>query len=356
MQPARAATEAPVDPPASTRRETGHDACQGLVAAQKTDLIMNQKLKIGVVMDPIAGIKPYKDSTFAMLLEAQARGYALSYLELGDIGVLDGRAYGRARGLNVMDDPRHWFELGSRQTLHLDELDIILMRKDPPFDMEYIYATYVLDLAAAAGCLVVNHPQALRNTNEKMAITRHADLCAPTLVDRSMTRLREFLNQHGDIVVKPLDGMGGASIFRLRRDDPNVAVVFETLTDHGQRFAMAQRFVEEISEGDKRILLIDGDPVPFALARIPAPGETRGNLAAGGSGEGRELSASDWAICRALADDFRRAGLIFVGIDVIGGCLTEINVTSPTCIRELDTLYDLNIAGQLFDAVARRLS
>ena len=311
--------------------------------------------RLGIVMDAIDTIKPAKDTSLAMLLEAQRRGWTIHYFRQQDLLVHDGVALGHYRWLEVRDDPADWFRLGETGTLRLDDLDCILMRKDPPFDMEYIYTTYILDLAAARGTLVVNRPDSLRNANEKFFIT-HFPQCIPeTLVSRDMTRLRAFAEEQADIVVKPLDGMGGASIFRIRAGDPNTGVILETLTDHGRRTIMAQRFLPEYRDGDRRILLIDGEPVPYALARIPAEGEHRANLAAGGSGRGVPLSTRDRWICEQLGPTLRDMGLLFVGIDVIGEWLTEINVTSPTCVRELDAQFGLNIAGTLFDAIERRL-
>ncbi|NOX75018.1 MAG: glutathione synthase [Gammaproteobacteria bacterium] len=312
--------------------------------------------QLGLVMDPIASIKIHKDSSFAMALAAQARGWPLVYMELGDLFLRDGAACARMRPLTVTDDPQSWFTLGAAQDRPLSELDVVLMRKDPPFDTEFLNATQLLAIAEDQGCLVVNRTQALRDANEKLASTWFPQCAPPTLVTRDAIRLRAFLAEHGDVILKPLDAMGGASIFRLRTDDPNISVVFETLTEYGQRYTMAQRFIPEISQGDKRILLVDGEPVPYALARVPAKGETRGNLAAGGRGVGVELTPRDRWICEQVAPRLKSMGLLFVGLDVIGDYLTEVNVTSPTCIRELDGLYGLDIAGQLMDAIERRLS
>ncbi len=310
---------------------------------------------LGVLMDPIGKIKRHKDSTFAMLLEAQRRGWAIWYLEMGDLFLRDGRTQARQRALTVQDDANHWFDFGEARTAPLDALDVVLMRKDPPFDMEYIYSTYLLEQAEARGTLVVNRPKALRDANEKL-YTAWFDDCAPaTLVSRHAGDFRDFLAEHGDIILKPLGGMGGASIFRMTAQDPNRSVIIETLTDHGSRYAMAQRFIPEISAGDKRILMIDGVPEPDAMARIPAQGETRGNLAAGGTGVGQPLTDQDRAIAAALGPRLRADGILFAGIDVIGDWLTEVNVTSPTCIRELDAQFGLNIAGALFDAIDRKL-
>jgi glutathione synthase len=308
-------------------------------------------VRLGVVMDPIGSIKPYKDTTLAMLLEAQRRGWALAYMELNDLFLRDGKAWARTRTLTVRDDAHDWYGFGEETVLPLGELDVILMRKDPPFDTEYVYSTYILEQAEEDGAWVINDPAGLRDTNEKFAVSWFPQCTVPTLVSRQMPQIREFLDEQGEIVVKPLYGMGGASIFRLRQGDPNISVVLETMTQYGQRFAMAQRYIPEISQGDKRILMVDGEPVPYALARIPAQGESRGNLAAGGRGEGVELSERDRWICAQVGPVLREMGLIFVGLDVIGDYLTEINVTSPTCVRELDRLYDLNIAGLLMDAI-----
>ncbi|RME36005.1 MAG: glutathione synthase [Gammaproteobacteria bacterium] len=312
-------------------------------------------IRLGVVMDPIAAINPVKDSTLAMLLAAQRRGWELHYMEPGDLYLRDGEAFARRRSLAVRDDQQEWYGFTGEQEGPLSGLDLILMRKDPPFDMEYIYTTYLLERAEQEGVLVVNRPQSLRDANEKLFTAWFPQCCAPTLVCRDMGRLRAFIAEQGEAVLKPLDGMGGASIFRLAEGDPNTSVVLETLTRHGTRTIMAQRYLPEIVEGDKRILLVDGEPVDHALARIPAAGETRGNLAAGGRYEGRELSARDRWICGQVGPELRRRGLVFVGIDVIGDYLTEVNVTSPTCIRELDALYGLDIAGTLMQALERRL-
>lgn len=313
-------------------------------------------IRLGVVMDPIQDIKTYKDTTLAMLLEAQRRGWPIAYMQMGDLFVHEGRPMARTRSLRVADDPKEWFELSDAREQALSELDVILMRKDPPFNMEYIYATYMLELAEQDGTLVVNRPAALRDVNEKMAIARFPQCCTPTLIARDMGRLRAFWQEHGDVVVKPLGGMGGASVFRLKGDDPNVSVVLETLTEHGTRYIMAQNYLPQIADGDKRILLIDGEPLPYALARIPAAGESRGNLAAGGRGEGVPLSERDRWICQQVSPALKEMGLLFVGLDVIGDFLTEINVTSPTCVRELDRIYDTNISARLMDAIEKRLA
>ncbi len=308
--------------------------------------------KLGVVMDPVAGITPYKDTTLAMLLAAQRRGWELHYMELGDLYLVDGEACGRQRRLEVRDNNSDWFTLGEERRTPLAELDVILMRKDPPVDAAYLYATYILERAEQAGVLVANRPQGLRDANEKLFTAGFAACCAPTVVDSDSTRLRAFIREQGRTVLKPLDGMGGRSIFVVADGDPNTSVILDTLTGEGQLPIMAQRYIPEISAGDKRILLIDGKPQDVALARVPLAGETRGNLAAGGRGEGIPLSDRDRWICEQVSPELRRRGLWFVGLDVIGDYLTEINVTSPTCVRELDGIYGLDIAGDLLDRLA----
>lgn len=312
--------------------------------------------RLGVVMDPIGSIHIKKDSTFAMLLAAQKRGWEIRYMEQGDLFLQAGEVRARTRALQVFDDGQRWHDLSDERTHALADLDVVLMRKDPPFDIEYVYTTYLLEQVQARGTHVVNHPRALRDANEKLYCAWFPQCCPPTLVTRDAKRLREFAHEHRDIVVKPLYGMGGRSIFRLREGDPNTSVILETMTEYGTRFTMAQKFLPEIAAGDKRILLIDGEPVPYALARVPADGETRGNLAAGGKGVGVALTDRDRWICAQIAPRLREDGLTFVGIDVIGDYLTEVNVTSPTCIRELDKLYGLDIAGQLLDAIEKKLA
>lgn len=312
--------------------------------------------RLGVVMDPIGSIKPVKDSTLAMLLEAQSRSWEINYMEQADLFVEDGHLRARVRSLRVADDRQDWFELDSPQLSSLGELDVILMRKDPPFDMEYVYTTYLLGRAEEAGCLVVNRTNSLRDVSEKAYTMWFPECCPPTLITRSMDEMRRFLKQQGAIVVKPLDGMGGRSIFVVRSGDANANVIFETLTADESRFAMAQHYVPEISTGgDKRILLIDGEPYPHVLARIPPAGDNRGNLAVGATAEGRELTDRDRWICARVGPVLRDKGIIFAGLDVIGDYLTEINVTSPTGIRELDGMYGDNICGLLFDAIEKRL-
>lgn len=314
-------------------------------------------MKIGVVMDPIDSITPYKDTTLALLLEASRRGWEICYLEMADLLVRNGVAMGRGRALEVFDDNDNWYSLAETARLSpLHELDAILMRKDPPFDTEYIYATYILERAEQAGCAVVNRPSALRNINEKMSITGFAELCAPTLVTRNRSDLKAFLEEHGDIVVKPLDGMGGSRIFRIKADDSNFSVITEVLTEHGDVYAMAQKFLPGISEGDKRVLVINGEPASHMLARIPAQGESRGNLAAGGRGEVRPIGDAEKTICARVAPFLREQGILFAGLDVIGDKLTEINVTSPTCVREVENASGVNVSGLILDAVAQRVA
>ena len=312
-------------------------------------------VKLGVVMDPIESIKLHKDSTLAILLAAQARGWQLFYMEQADLFLRDSTCHAEMSRLEVRADPDDWFTRGEREALPLDDLDVVLMRKDPPVDMEFMYTTYLLERAEASGVLVVNRAEALRNASEKLYTAWFSQCCAPTTVSRQIPRLRAVLTEHRDMVVKPLNGMGGASVFRVRHDDPNLNVILETITDNGRQSAMAQRYIPEITAGDKRILMIEGEPFPYALARIPAAGESRGNLAAGGTGKGVELSERDRWICEQVGPTLRAQGIIFAGLDVIGDYLTEINVTSPTCIRELDRLYHADIAGQLMAAIATRL-
>ena len=313
-------------------------------------------MRLGIVMDPIGSINIKKDTSFAMLLEAQSRGWELFYMQQTDLYLDEGKAMATSRTLSVDNNPSSWFELGPEIEKPLAELDVILMRVDPPFDMDYIYSTYLLEQAEAEGVLVVNKPQSLRDANEKLFTAWFPECCAPTLVTSQTTRIRQFLGKHEDIIIKPLDGMGGASIFRLKKADHNLGVVLETMTDHGKKLAMVQRFLPDIKHGDKRILIINGKPVPYGLARIPAKGETRGNLAAGGTGEGRELSDRDRWLCEQIGPALVEKGLLFVGLDVIGDYVTEINVTSPTCVKELDAMYDLNISGLLMDCIEEKLA
>ncbi|PKE32840.1 glutathione synthase [Rahnella sp. AA] len=313
-------------------------------------------IKLGIVMDPISSINIKKDTSFAMLLEAQSRGYELHYMEMNSLYLRGGEGRATTKKLSVKQDYDGWYEFGTEQDIALQELDVILMRKDPPFDTEFIYATYILERAEEKGTLIVNKPQSLRDCNEKLFTAWFPELTPDTLVTRNSAQLKAFHKEHTDVILKPLDGMGGASIFRLKPEDANVSVVIETLTEHGSRFCMAQNYLPAIKDGDKRVLVVDGEPVPYCLARIPAQGETRGNLAAGGRGEARPLSESDWAIARTVAPILKQKGLIFVGLDIIGDRLTEINVTSPTCAREIEAAFPISITGMLMDAIEKRLA
>ncbi len=311
--------------------------------------------KIGVLMDPIESIKVEKDTSLAMMLAAQRRGWEIYYFQRQDLYMRDGVPAASMQAARLYDDENHWVDLDDKQDLPLQHLDCILMRLDPPFDMDYVFATYFLQRAADDGVLVLNNPAALRDINEKIFTAWFPACCPPTLITSAAERFREFHREHGDIIVKPLDGMGGASIFRLKADDPNVSVVLETMTNFGERQIMAQRYIPEITEGDKRILVVDGVPVSHALARIPAAGETRGNLAAGGRGVAVPLSKRDREIAETIGPVLVQKGVLFAGVDVIGDWVTEINVTSPTCARELDEQCGLDIGAQFMDAIARRL-
>ncbi|HEB81503.1 MAG TPA: glutathione synthase [Gammaproteobacteria bacterium] len=317
-------------------------------------------IKLGIVMDPLSSIKVSKDSSFAMMLAAQKAGWEIHSIYQPDLFTENEKPRAFSRITRVQDDPDHWFDFLATQTIDLADLDVILMRKDPPFDIEYIASTYILSLAEDAGVLVVNKPASLRNFNEKMFITRFPQCCTPFMVGRDQARLRGFVEQRyredgQDVILKPLDGMGGASIYRVNPQDPNLSVILETVTRHGLRTVMAQQFIPEIIHGDKRVLLINGEAVPYSLARVPAEGETRGNLAAGGSGIGMELSERDRWICEQVGPVLKQEGILFAGIDIIGDYLTEINITSPTCIRELDAIYSLDIAGDLMRCIEQQL-
>jgi glutathione synthase len=312
-------------------------------------------IKLGVVMDPIADINYKKDTTLAMLWAAQARDWQLFYMEQKDLYLRDGEARASMSRLTVFHDPEAWYDMKAAEDLPLSELDAVLMRKDPPFDNEYIYSTYILEDAERKGTLIVNRCQGLRDSNEKVFATQFPQCCPPVLVSRDMARLRAFHEEHRDVIFKPLDGMGGTAIFRAKEDDPNVSVILETLTEYGQQTIMAQRYIPEIVDGDKRILMINGDVVPYCLARVPLAGELRGNLAAGGTGRAQPLTDRDRWIAEQVAPFLRERGILFAGLDVIGEYLTEINVTSPTCIREIDAGYDLDIAGDLMDCIAEEL-
>lgn len=313
------------------------------------------KLKLGVVMDPIQSIQIEVDTTFAMLLEAKRQGWPISYMEPHNLFLCDGVAWARTRVLDIIDDASHWYELGKEKIQELHQLDVILMRKDPPVDMEYIYTTQMLELAERKGTLVVNKPLSLRDCNEKLFISWFPQCCPPTIVTCEAKQVRDFLHEYRDIICKPLSGMGGRSIFRVQKKDPNLNVIIEALTHDGKEYMLAQRYIPEIKQGDKRIILIDGVPIPYALARIPAPGETRANIHVGGRGIGVKLTKRDYWICEQIGPVLREKGLLFVGIDVIGDYLTEINVTSPTCVRQLDEQFGINICSGLMDCIVAKL-
>lgn len=313
-------------------------------------------VNIGVVMDPISAINYNKDSTMAMLWAAQDKGWQLYYMEQADLYLDGGKAMANMRSLQAYKDPEYWFELGTTQDRPLADLNIILMRKDPPFDNEFIYSSYILEAAEREGSLIVNRPQSLRDCNEKVFATQFPQCCPPVLVSRDANRLKAFHRQYQDVIFKPLDGMGGSSIFRLKPEDPNVSVIIETLTKYGAETIMAQKYLPEIIDGDKRILMIDGEPLPYCLARVPLAGETRGNLAAGGTGVPQALTERDRWIANEIGPSLKAKGLIFVGLDVIGDFLTEINVTSATCIREIDNKYNLGIGTLLMDCLETKLA
>ena len=318
-------------------------------------------IKIGFVMDPLPSINIKKDSTFAMMLAAQKVGWEIHTIYQADLYTDNEKARAFTRTTHVEDNSDNWFEFTSEQIIDLNSLNVILMRKDPPFDIEYIASSYILELAEQAGSLIVNKPASLRDFNEKMFITQFPQCCTPFMVARDTRRLRDFIEQRfqaeqQDVILKPLDGMGGTSIYRINPQDPNLSVILETVSENESRTVMAQQFIPEISDGDKRVLLIDGEAVPYALARIPAAGETRGNLAAGGTGVGVELSERDHWICQQVGPVLKQHGILFAGIDIIGNYLTEINITSPTCIRELDQIYSLDIAGDLMRCIEQYLN
>lgn len=313
-------------------------------------------MKLAVLMDPIASVNYKKDSTMAMLWAAAKRGHELWYLEASDLSLQQGQTQARMAPLTVFENPEKWFELGEFVTQPLATMDALLMRKDPPFDMNFIYATYLLERAEQAGVLVVNKPQSLRDCNEKLFATTFADCMVPTLVTSRAVDIRQFIAEHLDVIVKPLDGMGGTGIFRLQAGGNNIGATLEMLTDNGLRPIMAQRYIPEIKDGDKRVLMIDGEPVPYVLARIPQGDEIRGNLAAGGRGEARPINDAEKRIAARVGPELKKRGLLFVGLDVIGEYLTEVNVTSPTCIREIDAAFNYGIADKLIAAIEQKLA
>ncbi|MGK0297568.1 MAG: glutathione synthase [Gammaproteobacteria bacterium] len=312
-------------------------------------------MKLGVIMDPISGINIKKDSTFAMMLASQKKGWEIYYIEMKDLFIHEQHAKANTSIVSVDDNKNNWYKFHQQLTIFLSDLDVILMRIDPPFNMEYIYSTYILELAQSEGAIIINDPAGLRDVNEKMFINYFPECIAPTLVSRNQQHLIEFISNHDHVILKPLDGMGGKSVFKSSKNDPNLNVIIETLTIDHSNFIMAQKYIPEINEGDKRILLINGLPVEYALARIPMAGETRGNLAAGGTGKGVELTARDRWICEQVGPTLIKKGLFFVGLDVIGDYLTEINVTSPTCIRELDAIYNIDIGTRLMEAIEKNI-
>ena len=314
------------------------------------------KIKLGIVMDDISLINIKKDTSFAMLLEAQSRSWSLFYMEIKDLFLKNGQAFARTRTLEVTPDPTGWYQFSDDKEMPLADLNVILMRKDPPFNQDYIYSTYLLELAEKSGSYIVNRPQSLRDANEKLYTAWFPHCCTDMLVTKEANRIREFLNKNQDIILKPLDGMGGTSIFRVQQNDPNLSVILETITRYNSEFIMAQKYLPEIKDGDKRLLMINGEPIPYTLARIPAKGETRGNLAAGGLAEGRELTARDRWIAEQVGPTLKEKGLIFVGLDIIGDYLTEINVTSPTCVQELDRQFNINISAILMDHIETHLN
>ncbi len=313
-------------------------------------------IKIGIIMDPIESIKTYKDSTFAMLLEAQKRGWEIHYMQLNDLSLHKDQLLLNTTKLRVKDDTTQWYTFGCQQQINVKHLDVLLMRKDPPFNIAYLNATYLLDHAKAQGVLVANDPQALRNANEKIYTTWFPQCCVPSVISSDANELKKFFEEEGNVIFKPLDSMGGDSVFHVTQQDPNLNVILEVLTQKGKRAIMAQRYIPEIKEGDKRILLIDGEPIPYALARIAPPGETRANLATGGQGKGQLLSEADIWICKEIGPTLKENGLIFVGIDVIGDFLSEINVTSPTGIREIESQFEVDITGTLFDVIEKKVA
>jgi len=314
-----------------------------------------ESLKIGVLMDPIENINIKKDSSFAMMLAAQKKNWEIHYIKPQDLYIRDSKVHVISTIVTVKDDPKQWFQLHETKDIPASILDVVIMRRDPPFNMDYIYNTYLLEMAEKDNVFVANKPSSIRDANEKLFTAMFPQCCVPNLVSSNMEQIKQFVLDQKDVILKPLDGMGGASIFRVRAEDPNLNVIIETLTETDKKLTMAQQFIPDIKNGDKRILLIDGEPVPYALARIPAAGETRGNLAAGGTAKGQPLTERDRWICQQVGATLKEKGLIFVGIDVIGDYLTEINVTSPTCIRELDAEFGLDIATDLMNAIERKI-
>ncbi|AEO08879.1 glutathione synthetase [Buchnera aphidicola str. Ak (Acyrthosiphon kondoi)] len=312
-------------------------------------------LKIGILMDSIESINIKKDSSFAILLEAQKRNHIIHYMEMNDLYLRKGHPYARTRLIKLKKNIEKWHSFTKEQNISLSELDAIFMRKDPPFNTEFIYSTYILERAEEMGVLIINKPQSLRDCNEKMFISWFANLTTDTLVTRNFIQIRQFWEKNQDIIIKPLDEMGGSNIFRIKKNDPNFSVIIETMTNHEKKYCMVQNYLPEIKLGDKRILIVNGKPIPWCVARIPLSGETRANLAVGGKGKIQSLSKSDWKIANYLSPILKKKGLIFVGLDVIGDKLTEINVTSPTCICEIESEKNISITGMLLDYIEKKI-
>ena len=310
-------------------------------------------MKLAVVMDPIERIKPEKDGTLDLLLSAQSFGYEVTRFHSEELKIIDGRPLGIGRSITLNDDVKNWFAYGTENEFCLSDFDVILMRKDPPFDMEYIYATYILDLAKMGGAKVINDPSAIRNLNEKVSITMFPSVTPPTLVTSNQSDLESFLNQQEKIVVKPLDGMGGRSIFIVEKGEPNTNTIFEEMTRDNSKTIMAQKYIPEIKDGDKRIHLVFGNHVDMALARVPSEKDHRGNLVMGAVGEVRKLTQRDIEICKTIGGALLKGGVYFAGIDVIGDYLSEINITSPTGMREISKNSDVNVSDRFFEALQK---
>jgi glutathione synthase len=314
------------------------------------------KIKLGIVMDPISTINIKKDSSFSILLKAQEKKYEIYYMEINDLYLIKNKSYARIRKLNIENNKKKWFFFGKEEYIALSSLDVILMRKDPPFNTQFIYATYILELAEKSGVLVINKPKSLRDCNEKIFATCFPEIIPETLVTSNSTLIRQFLNKHKDIIIKPLDGMGGMSIFRINKNDPNISVIIEVMTKYANVHCMLQSYLPEIKQGDKRVFIINGKPFPWCLARIPKSGETRGNLSAGGIGEPKKLSENDFKIANHVAPILKKMGLLFVGIDIIGNKLIEINITSPTGICEIESYCQTSITELIIDTIEKKIN
>ncbi len=312
-------------------------------------------INLGIIMDPIESIRPYKDSSLAMMLAAKKKGWNLYYIQQNGLYLDNNTIKIDAKQVDVFDNNQRWFEARDLTTMSASNLDVILMRKDPPFDMEYIYTTYLLEIAEQQGCLVVNKPASLRDANEKLFAAHFPQCCTDMLVSANSQKIRDFINLKNDVILKPLDGMGGQSIFRVSPNDANLSVILETMSNSGKHTIMAQKFIPEITQGDKRILMVDGQAIPYTLARIPAKGETRGNIAAGGTGKPMPITEREQWIADQVGPTLKEMGILFAGLDIIGNFLTEINITSPTCIREIDAAYNIDIASQLLDVIEQKV-